>query len=352
MLKTTAFLIFVLCSSAHIAVAQTGNVSGPAAASNASTVNESPRWMKFRSDAEEFTIETPGPLPVYEMSRSVRDSLTFESEPARVYPLYHDGVVYLIASLDNPRRNETLEYFTGDVSGKPSFFARGTFKRNVFNGKHEGLEYEISEHGLKGVARYFLTSKHAYMVAAFGDDESNPSVRRYLNSFNLTAKQLPRANDIDTSSAPKSQNTNEGFGTGAGVGVGVGEGRGYGPGRGANIGGGERQIGGGGPGPHGPVDYNGVFNRNEVTRRAIPVFKPDPGYTEQARRNNVAGVVRLRAVFLASGKLDRITLVKGLPDGLTERAMAAARGILFIPAQKDGRSVSQHVTLEYNFNIY
>jgi TonB family protein len=46
-----------------------------------------------------------------------------------------------------------------------------------------------------------------------------------------------------------------------------------------------------------------------------------------------------------------ISVVKGLPDGLTEKAIAAAKQIRFTPAQKDGRTVSQYVTLEYNFNI-
>ena len=32
--------------------------------------------------------------------------------------------------------------------------------------------------------------------------------------------------------------------------------------------------------------------------------------------------------------------------------MSKARQIRFEPAQKDGRAVSQHVVLEYDFNIY
>jgi hypothetical protein len=41
-----------------------------------------------------------------------------------------------------------------------------------------------------------------------------------------------------------------------------------------------------------------------------------------------------------------------LPEGLTEQAIEAARDIEFKPASKDGRPVSQYVTVEYNFNIY
>ncbi len=60
----------------------------------------------------------------------------------------------------------------------------------------------------------------------------------------------------------------------------------------------------------------------------------------------------MRAIFSASGQVTNITAVQRLPDGLTEKAIAAARAIKFNPAQKDGRAVSQHIRLEYNFNLY
>jgi len=37
---------------------------------------------------------------------------------------------------------------------------------------------------------------------------------------------------------------------------------------------------------------------------------------------------------------------------LTERAIAAAKQIRFVPAQKDGHAVSMWMQLEYNFNLY
>ena len=60
----------------------------------------------------------------------------------------------------------------------------------------------------------------------------------------------------------------------------------------------------------------------------------------------------MRAVFSAGGSVTNIKAVKGLPDGLTEKAIAAARQIRFVPAQKDGRNVSQYIQIEYNFNLY
>ncbi len=99
-------------------------------------------------------------------------------------------------------------------------------------------------------------------------------------------------------------------------------------------------------------DENRVFNMDELEQRAVLLSRPEPGFTEAARMNNVTGTVRLRAVLGADGDVSNITVISGLPDGLTERAIDAAHGIRFMPAWKDGRRVSQYVTVEYNFNVY
>ncbi len=144
-----------------------------------------------------------------------------------------------------------------------------------------------------------------------------------------------------------------GMGSGTGGGMGEGDGTGHGPGRGGNMGGGERRDGGGGPGGSGEGgDYNRNFKVDEVTVRAVIISKPEPGFTEEARRDTVTGRVMLRAVLSASGEVTNISVIKGLPSGLTEKAITAAKQIRFRPAQKDGHTVSQYVTLEYNFNIY
>ncbi|HEX8131264.1 MAG TPA: energy transducer TonB, partial [Pyrinomonadaceae bacterium] len=61
--------------------------------------------------------------------------------------------------------------------------------------------------------------------------------------------------------------------------------------------------------------------------------------------------VKLRLLLAADGTVRNIVPLVTLPDGLTEAAVAAARRIEFTPALKDGRAVSQYVTVEYNFNL-
>jgi TonB family protein len=171
-------------------------------------------------------------------------------------------------------------------------------------------------------------------------------------------RAIPYGDPRSTATIPSSgSGRGGGMGDGSGGGVGPGEGGGYGPGRGGNMGGGDRNDGGGGAGGGGggrgeQTDYSKNFKPQEVNVRAVITSKPEPGFTEEARRENVTGLVRLRAVLSASGEVTNISVVKGLPGGLTEKAISAARQIKFRPAQKDGRSVSQYVTLEYNFNIY
>ncbi len=160
----------------------------------------------------------------------------------------------------------------------------------------------------------------------------------------------PKSKSTDTSSGP---GTGNGIGTGTGGGVGPGSGGGYGPGRGGNTGGGDRHEGGGGPGGGGGgVDYNRIFKGSEVNQKARVLSKPEPQYTEEARKNQITGTVTLRAVFSSSGQVTGIRAVSGLPYGLTERAIGAAKQIKFVPAMKDGHPVSMWMQLEYNFNLY
>jgi len=160
----------------------------------------------------------------------------------------------------------------------------------------------------------------------------------------------PKSKSTTPSSGP---GTGNGIGSGTGGGVGPGSGGGYGPGEGGNTGGGSRHEGGGGPGGGGGgTDYNRIFSGKDVTSKAKVLSKPEPTYTEAARKNQITGTVILRAVFSSSGSVTNISAVSGLPDGLTERAISAAKQIRFIPATKDGRPVSMWMELQYNFNLY
>jgi len=99
-------------------------------------------------------------------------------------------------------------------------------------------------------------------------------------------------------------------------------------------------------------DSDSIYKIKDLARKATIVWNPQPDYTENARKAGIQGVVRISAVLSARGNVINIIAQNSLPDGLTEKAIEAARHITFLPAEKEGKLVSQYVTLEYNFHIY
>jgi len=100
------------------------------------------------------------------------------------------------------------------------------------------------------------------------------------------------------------------------------------------------------------VNGNRIFTGRDVTQKARVVSKPEPAYTESARKYGVTGTIVLRAVFSSDGQITNFSILRRLPHGLTDQALNAARQIKFLPAQKDGQPVSMAIQLEYNFNLF
>lgn len=167
---------------------------------------------------------------------------------------------------------------------------------------------------------------------------------------------VPGAKNTNPSSGP---GTGGGIGSGSNGGVGTGRGGGVGPGEGGNAGGNKFGLGGNGPGGGGgnppPVRTPTPKPTPEVVVASEPlriISKPRANYTEAARTAQVTGTVVLKIVFNANGSIGGITVVKGLPYGLTETAISAARQIRFEPATRNGQPVSVSRPIEYAFNQF
>jgi len=163
----------------------------------------------------------------------------------------------------------------------------------------------------------------------------------------------PRAKATAVANGPGGEG---GMGNGNGTGVGEGSGGGFGSGQDGNMGGDRKGLGccgpGGGSGNNPDDDPDRVYPGLQVSERARVISKPEPQYTEDARRNQITGAVVLRVVFSRTGEVTNIRAIHPLPFGLTEKAIAAARMIRFRPATKAGRAVNVYMQLEYNFNLY
>jgi len=149
-------------------------------------------------------------------------------------------------------------------------------------------------------------------------------------------------------------NNGTGSGGGQGSGTGTGQGSGRGTGAGSGIGSGYGSGIGTGNGPGSGSGENGAPPppKSIVTSPWKILYKPKARYTDAARQQNIQGSVTLRVTFLASGQVGGVSVIKGLGGGLTEEAIAAARGIKFEPQKLNGVPQTTTKTMEISFAIY
>jgi TonB family protein len=157
---------------------------------------------------------------------------------------------------------------------------------------------------------------------------------------------LPNGLDGLNSNGP---GTGGGIGSGTGTGVGSGRGTGAGTGTGSGLGGGTGDSIGDGTGSGGKEPPPTVA---KVTTPLNIISKPRAQYTDEARQNQIQGVVTLKVTLLANGTIGSIVPVSRLGYGLTEKAIAAAREIKFEPQKVNGVPQSVTKTIQYSFNIY
>lgn len=98
---------------------------------------------------------------------------------------------------------------------------------------------------------------------------------------------------------------------------------------------------------------NEVFEQGKdgVSRVTI-LYKERAKYTSAARKNRVHGTVQLRVAFHADEHIEVLEVIRGLPDGLTDSAIDAAKRVRFRPAEKDGKPVRTEGQLEFTFDLY
>ena len=88
----------------------------------------------------------------------------------------------------------------------------------------------------------------------------------------------------------------------------------------------------------------------EVTA-PVPLYKPEPEYSEEARRAKYQGTVVLWILVGASGHVERAGIVRPLGLGLDAKALEAVRTWKFKPALRRGVPVPVRAIVEVSFRL-
>lgn len=226
-------------------------------------------------------------------------------EEAREYALYRDRVIYVVRTYitQTPAKalSELEDYFTRGATNESSVTIDGI----------TGRRWQTPSRNLM----LFTTKNSIIVFNVTAREITHPDAQRFIASISLN-NEIRRVAEIKNVAAPTSVAP-----PAANLAV--------------------------------PADQNPeILKTSELTQRVTIGYKPEPGYTESARRSNTQGTVKLRILLASDGTVQRVAPLERLPDGLTENAIAAARRIKFLPAEKDGRLVSTWAQIHYQFNIY
>lgn len=264
-------------------------------------------WKRYQVKDEEFSVLLPQ-TPAMTTRTAYLIKIDKERRE-RILGAYADGVGYAIYCFDNRNAKRSLDQLIQEFSNHWVGSESGQVSLDGFPGK----EFRFKSNDNSAKTQFYLTEQQIYVFQVIASNlaDVDGSAAKFLSSITLK-KKLEGITIVD---GPGDQPDSS-------------------------------------PTPHNADGTQSPLSGRNVTVKASVITKPEPTYTEEARRNQIMGTIVIRCVFRSSGAVTDLKIVSGLPFGLNEKALESARQIRFIPAIKDGHFVSMYIQLEYNFNLY
>lgn len=275
-------------------------------------------WTRFAPELEEFSVETPVALEERSKPRNPSDV-----DQGRSYALSSSGTYFYVFSestkLDT--KGFWIQGYADSITKTPVEGRIGSFPTKTYrHAPGDGFEYELI---------YVAGRSRQYYFQTVSPTGASDNAKRFLDSITITPKdpvKLPRPDvqtDADTN-APVAQVPRSVPGSGRGT------------------------VNGNPPPVRQPRPPSARGNNEGI----VILSKPRTAYSGLARGFEIQGKVLLRVVFEFDGKIGNVTIVQPLPFGLTNSAVAAAKGIVFEPAIKNGVPYSVSKMIEYSFTLF
>jgi len=95
-----------------------------------------------------------------------------------------------------------------------------------------------------------------------------------------------------------------------------------------------------------------IFNVGGDVSAPVPIYKPEPTYSEEARRAKYQGTVALWIVVDAQGNVTDARVARPLGLGLDEKALETVRTWRFKPAMRNGVPVAVRLFVKFSFRLF
>ena len=110
-------------------------------------------------------------------------------------------------------------------------------------------------------------------------------------------------------------------------------------------------IPGGGYGPNAGFKSVAAVRQPRVTRPPQLIYRPEPEYSEEARKARFQGSVVLAVEIGLDGRASKIRVVRAAGLGLDEKAIEAVERWRFIPALEGDKPVAAPALIEVAFHL-
>jgi TonB family protein len=94
-----------------------------------------------------------------------------------------------------------------------------------------------------------------------------------------------------------------------------------------------------------------ALEAKETDRRAIVIHSPMPKFRGENLLIANKGKIKLRILYSSNGKVANVEVLESSSKSLEKPAIEAAQQTIFIPAEKDGKLVSEYAIQEYGFGV-
>lgn len=280
-------------------------------------------WTRFSSSNGEISFEMPSSKPVYFYDK---DGFSYSAsygtnynygEMQMIQAAFEDTYfcveIYKSAS-PKSHLDELAEKSYLLMSKVDSEEKNFTVKRGQLSPKHPRVKKFIDRVNFE--SRYIASKNYLYVLTVWNRGKSNPNAERFISSIKLSSDTK---NDKTISISTLKPLTIDNIGAEISKEAA------------------DRLVE--------KTDFE-FKNPDELTILLIPFI----GFTDEARKKQVNGMIEMMLSYSSDGRIEKISLIKGLPAGLTRNAVFTALRTKFLPKISNGKAVSTNRIFKYSFS--